>query len=35
MQAWVSTGVPVHPAGVDDTSDRVCVLFDWQVPHAA
>jgi hypothetical protein len=25
---------PVHPDGDDDVTVRVCVLFDWQLPHA-
>jgi hypothetical protein len=28
------TGVPVQPAGVLAVTVLVCVLFDWQAPHA-
>ena len=35
MHAWVVTGEPpVQPAGEDEATVRVCVLFDWQAPHA-
>jgi hypothetical protein len=33
VQLCESTGVPVQPAGEVDERDRVCVPFDWQVPH--
>jgi hypothetical protein len=25
---------PVQPAGEEEVTVRVCVSFDWQVPHA-
>ena len=35
MQDCVRIGVPpVHPAGDDDVTVLVCVLFDWQAPQA-
>jgi hypothetical protein len=35
VQACVVTGVPpVQPDGEDVATVRVCVPFDWQVPHA-
>ena len=34
VQACVRTGVPVQPAGEAEATVRVCVPFDWQVPHA-
>ena len=33
VQDCVSTGVPVQPDGVDDSSDLVCVPVERQVPH--
>jgi hypothetical protein len=34
MHDCESTGVPpVQPAGDDVSTVRVCVLFDWHVPH--
>ena len=35
VQACERTGVPpVQPAGDEETTVRVCVLFVWQAPHA-
>ncbi len=34
MQDWLSTGVPVQPVGVELTTVRVWVSFDWQAPQA-
>src|SRR5215469_16304816 len=30
----VSTGVPEHPDGDDETTVRDCVPLDWQVPQS-
>jgi hypothetical protein len=34
VHAWVSAGVPTQPDGVEDVTERVCVLFDWHALHA-
>ncbi len=34
VQDWLRTGVPVQPLGVELTTVRVWVLFDWHAPQA-